>query len=103
VIPANAYPGWSVTVDGGPPQPTVETDGFVSLPAQPGVHTYEFVYTAPRLLLIVALGVVPWLILVLLLARRLGLGAPQRAGLRSTPRIVERKIASESVELTSRS
>jgi len=64
VIPGNAFDGWKVSVDGGPEVPAINFDGYASIETTSGNHTYEFIYRAPYLPLILGLSVLPWLALI---------------------------------------
>jgi len=68
VVPANAFDGWKVSIDGGQEISAINFDGYTSVQTSPGQHTYEFVYRAPLLPLIIVLSILPWLAL-------LGIGA----------------------------
>ena len=61
-VPANAFRGWHVSVDGGPLQQAIEFDGYVASDAYSGQHTYRFVYKAPYLPAILVLGALPWIL-----------------------------------------
>ena len=62
VVPANAFDGWKVSVDGGASRSTMDFDGYVAVEALPGEHTYELFYKAPMLPAILVLGALPWVI-----------------------------------------
>jgi hypothetical protein len=62
VVPANAFQGWSVQVDQGPPMAAAEFDGYVAYPAEPGQHTYHFIFEPPMLPLILGLALAPWIL-----------------------------------------
>ena len=64
VVPGNAFDGWKVSVDGGPEVPAINFDGYASIETALGNHTYEFIYRAPYLPLILGLSVLPWLALI---------------------------------------
>jgi len=76
VVPANAFRGWQVSVDGGPYKPAFNFDGYASVTTEAGEHTYEFVYRQPMLTGVLILGTLPWIltaglaVLGLLLVRR---------------------------------
>jgi|GEM_PF-2233750 hypothetical protein len=64
VVPANAFDGWKVSIDGGQEISAINFDGYASVQTSPGRHTYEFVYRAPVLPLIIVLSILPWLALL---------------------------------------
>jgi hypothetical protein len=66
-VPANAFPGWRVSVDGGPSRPAAEFDGYAAVTTEAGYHTYQLVYKAPLLPLILVLGTLPWILGIFLL------------------------------------
>lgn len=78
VVPANAFDGWKVSIDGEQEISAINFDGYASVQTSPGRHTYEFTYRAPILPLIVVLSILPWLLL-------LGIGAWAAAALFRKP------------------
>lgn len=64
VVPANAFDGWKVSIDAGQEISAINFDGYASVETSPGRHTYEFVYRAPVLPLILVLAILPWLALL---------------------------------------
>ena len=66
VVPANAFNGWRVSIDGAPDLATSAFEGYVAIKAEAGEHTYEFSYKAPLLPLVLILGSLPWLLGILL-------------------------------------
>lgn len=64
VVPANAFDGWKVSIDGAQEISAINFDGYASVLTSPGQHTYEFVYRAPVLPLIIVLSILPWLVLL---------------------------------------
>jgi hypothetical protein len=68
LAPANAFPGWSVSIDGQTPTPASVVDGYVAAETRSGQHRYTFSYQPPRAELIVILGLLGWLLPIGLLA-----------------------------------
>ena len=60
VVPANAFDGWRVSVDGGPSSPAIDFDGYATATTQEGDHIYEFTYRQPFLPLVLGLAALPW-------------------------------------------
>ena len=63
VVPANAFQGWQVSIDGSPYRDSIEFDGFAAATTYAGEHTYKFAYKQPLLPLILVLGALPWILL----------------------------------------
>jgi uncharacterized membrane protein YfhO len=53
----NHYPGWSVTVDGAQ-QALLNVSGYLGAAAQPGPHTYRFVFSPPSVMLGLAISLI---------------------------------------------
>ena len=67
VVPANAFSGWRVSIDGAPDFAASEFDGYVAVRTQPGEHKYELYYKAPLLPVVLVLGALPWIVIGALL------------------------------------
>jgi hypothetical protein len=71
LFPVNAgFPGWAARVDGGEWRPATVAEGFVSVRVGPDARRVELRRETPRVRLVLALGVLPWAVLVALLLRR---------------------------------
>ena len=62
VVPANAFRGWSVSIDGDAPVEAKSLDGYVAFPAAPGKHSYHFEYHFPYLTMVLVLSALPWIV-----------------------------------------
>lgn len=82
VFPANAYPGWRISIDNGPPEDASEFDGLVSTVTRQGEHRYRAFYETPHMKTLIALTALPWGLVAIVTAMWLRYEAARHIDLR---------------------